>query len=566
MMLLWMLGLISTGRAAHPAAAAEALLPQAPGLVLSCTPMDIPLAGFSRMAALPAIADDPDFQRFALLIRPDSLDAAGVNLSGTITSWLDSDGVHVQLPTRGAGTHPALVERLFADATLSGSGPWEATSEDGDVFHIETGADGASLVIHDANNASPVEDADALPALLAGIPDDAPGCLIYLPRLPAKEVTERKIAMPAGLSAWFPFEDGPMHLRVQASEALKVPLHGDVAPPAVASTARTPLMRMSLGVPLLPLLFAPDAPWAEERPGDLELADIERRVWLPGGLSVALYNLDRENPDIALVVPVQNRRRKDASPRQLRRLVKKLPDEELVWTSRETFTRSGERPMFGGLEEGRVVLASTAQTRDELMAGDGAPWFSPAAAARAEAWPLYAEMAHPMLAGTVLAVGVSAEPETGTVALGVETPGKPLRQLLAQASAMAGPIFAKNLEEMMARRDRSVEVTEMLTALCDDQLAEGGPAALPVAPRAAADLSQQPVPWSTPPLWSAALAGGAYEAPRAGEPLYGAYWVEVSADGQQATALGAIITAPDGTQASHYRMVCGVDAAPQLIE
>ena len=581
--MVWMIGLMASAWAAPPAAVAEAVLSQEPGMLLSCAPMGTMVEGLLKIPMPPSMTEEEEYQRMQRLLDPETLEASGVDLSDSVSFWASSDGTHILLPVRGdVAQQQALLELLFAEQELTGTGPWVATSDEGEVTRIESGdlvgLGEQGLMVSGPLDSERLGGAPAVPSLIQGMPAGHPGCLIYVPRFPDRGAgaSAGPVPMPAGVSAWFPFEDGPMILRVKTKKPLQVDLSGEVAPPMTATSTRPPVAWLSVGVELLPIIFAPDAPWADKMPPDVTLADVERRMWLPGGITMALFNLNKDAPDLAVLVPVQNRRRKPARPGQLRRMLKKVSDEDLIWTSRTTFTiqQDDDLTLHGSLEKGRVVLASEEETMADVLSGAGQPWVTAEGAARASRWPIYVEGSNPMMQGVVVSLGVSVDPETDTVVVGLETPGRPLREIFQQAMAAVGPMMQANLEELQARINQpSDEPAEMLAEMCSDQLAYRAMkdrfTALPPEPRPLAELDERALIWVTPPSWADVMSVGGepYEAPRAGELLHGVYWAEVSADGQRVIVRGAIHSSggEDGAT-TRYRMACGEDAAPEVVE
>ena len=452
-MMLWWMGLGAALGATPAQEAAQLLEQRTPLLYMGCSPASLLIEKLEAISEqLPAALQDAQQRELRAILSPTGMADAGLDPAGIVSLWVDGDGGHFSFPLSDSpGAQEAALHHLFAQAEQpppTTPPPWSVgTGEDMGITlaPVRLAGDRPGLRL---DLATPGRTAQAMPALVTGMPETA-GCLIYMgtPNDPRMEKLQ-------GMSAWVPLEPGAFLLRVRPRDALKLDLQPAGDAPVAASSVREPLVRSLIDMELLALfeqllLIMPD-----ER-GNVEegLRKLERRVHIPGGTSLALFTLQKDAPEFALVIPLESRRHSPLSARKGRRLMRRVlrGSEGVSWDGPWTFTDDNSKQnLYGGIADGRFVLSSSQETRDEVLAGSGTPWFSSDAQQRAQGWPLYVEGTHPILQGTVLTLGAAFDAQSNTVSLRLEDPSHRVGALLKALSAQYADRISGTLEGLQA--------------------------------------------------------------------------------------------------------------------
>ena len=511
---LGLLGVALAGSAvSEMRAALEGPTPVVQGI--TCAPMG---AVLERIASLPfdpqtlrALA--PGLDRRLETLQPAKAAAAGLDLGGTMAYFEVKGEARQVVPFRGdlaqaeaffiqgGATVVREGDRLLVTPTPGANAtPWQ----------LEGGA-----LVHREPNATP-EGTPPQAALLDGLPT-SPGCLVYT-RDTAK--AEGKFSATA---VFVPLDgQSPLRWRVATPAPPPKVFASPTGPWVGAATRSLPVVVGGLGVSgdaLLELMAnTPGAP----------LADIQRFrevISLPAGVTFALFAV-QPSPRFAMVVPVHDAGGAPLSPRRLRRLVGGV-SENLHRTDTFRFegslpTKKGPVPLAVGLREGAVIIASDAALVDEVLAGQGADWISPAIAELSQDWPLALATA----GGTPFAVqaGLRAQNGLWELHMDIDLPPAP-----PGSPGLMGLILTNALDRVVEARDR-VEADELLNtanslraALVAHEAKGGPPLVLPPAPRARPDAQRVPATFAG--AWSA------LDWRPAAPSLRGVFWVEQGPEG-----------------------------------
>ena len=525
------------------------------GMAAACAPLDQTLA-LLRGLRFPSDTRSPAYLAWDAVRSTDDLAALGLQPDGTLLAWGNSTGLHYRLPFQpDPALKRAFLARLFPDQPISEAPTQQLRLPSGLSVQIALVPEGIQLSLP-----TPYPGDPPAPTLLEGLPAQ-PGCLLYghLPERSALSVPGSELLpTPDGEALWLPFGDGPAELRlVLPGEAAAPSTWGATASgqPIGGASQERPIGFVFLNLEPLQLAAQEGTPWSPEPGSSVDLEKLRRRFWIPGGTTLALFNLDRSSPRFAVVVPVTGRRERPASPRQLRRALRRALQDTgspFVWTDRTTFLLDTPRgPLYGGLEVGRITMTSAEDLLEDVRQGQGTPWLSPELAARAAEWPLYIDVAVPIRPDTHLALGARIQQDL--LIVGFDTPAQPLGDALEEFLTGLGPFVSLGVRKSI-HEQRVAEVPATLTRLCEAQQAyhqtHGAYLALPPTPRAAADLDSLYQPWPDPAALPEAWGRLGWTPPL---NLRGSYSAELTGTGSAArvSLYGRIDADGDGKPAAY---------------
>ena len=269
----------------------------------------------------------------------------------------------------------AMVQLLKPDARVS-------FVDDSHFIVFETDGLSYGRLIETGFRISNLEDIQTsdlkVPDILLGYPSEG-GCGIYMgSQMTSSKMTQSKVSM------FIPYSMGPLRLQFQSPD-LNIP---DLIPsenvvlPEVVTTA-TPLAVVNLRVSPIDILSD------ESVPPKIQISEygqriLNRKLKIPG-VSFGVFSLNREEPDVLLVVPVTKKRgQKSIRPSQLIRWMRRLSKktgwemtEEGPYTGRMD---RGEESIWYEATEGEVYFVTQKQ-RLESLTSDGQPWHNDASLA-----------------------------------------------------------------------------------------------------------------------------------------------------------------------------------------
>lgn len=541
MSLLFLAGGMAWGGTAAEEVQRRHVADTTPEMVVACAPVE---SLGTLLALLPpnVLAKGGDRVGGRLLQRladPTAADLAGVSPSGALTleMWQGTKGLaRVHLGFDGTrGDAERFLEELTGEPVAASTAGWRVYDRSTPVD--VTWAPGELVLSPAADLPTPVAGGPI--PMLDGLPTQ-PGCVLYgVP--PARGEVKFE-----GLAAYVPTAGGaPVLVRVDVPKMPPGLLQGANSPPIGGSSTERPTGLMSLGVAPAELLRAlADSGEVGDKLEFLDqLQELERRMRIGGGLTVAFYGNPKGGEFVA-VVPATAGDGQRLPPRKVAKVVAKVLSEE---GQEAEITGKGrvrgivaDKMLFVAAEPGRIVLGTRPVAVEEAATGQGTPWLTPEFEALASSW--------------AVAVRAASEPDGPQIAMEMGFRGRPTGFELSMAVTGAD---AKNLGPMMApilglassnfglmqqkakRAEVPTNVDGIKVALLAYDAAFDSFVAAPAAPRALDQLTKEAVPWVSNPGFT--QLGWAPDG-----DVRGVYWVEVNADGSDFVVYGAIDADGDG--------------------
>lgn len=262
----------------------------------------------------------------------------------------------------------AMVQLLKPDARVS-------FTDDSHFIIFETDDLSYGLVNETGFRISNMQDIETspvrVPDILLGYPAEG-GCGIYM----GSQMSSSRMAQ-SEVSLYIPYSMGPLRFQFHSPD-LNIPdlmPSEDVVLPEVVTTA-SPLAVVNLRVSPIDILSD------ESVPPQIQISEygqrtLNRKLKIPG-VSLGVFSLNREEPDVLLVVPVTTKRghksvRSSQLIRWMRRLSKKTGwemIEEGAFTGR---MERGEESIWYEAIDGEVYFVTQKQ-RLESLSPEGQPW------------------------------------------------------------------------------------------------------------------------------------------------------------------------------------------------